>query len=121
MGKVPSVTSKPGHRDQGVVPQTDVFEGLVLLAVGEVGRGRLVHLIETGSRSGVPNAHQGLGILERQRLQQDTVDDAENGRVGPDTYGERQHGDGGKERRACEFSRDVTELFVDGVHESPDL
>src|SRR5947207_5806335 len=40
--------------------------------------------------------HQASGFREWQRTQQDSIDDAEHGRVGPNAKREREHGHGGK-------------------------
>jgi len=46
---------------------------------------RLVH-----ARRGVPDADQPIRLAERQRLQQDAVDDAEEGDVGTDADAQRE-------------------------------
>ena len=46
----------------------------------------------TGTLRGCIHEHeQAIGVRERQRFQQDLIDDGEDRRVGPDTKGQRCH------------------------------
>ncbi len=86
------------HRRLAVVPYSDVFENLSLFAIGEVERRRLVDGVESETGGAMPHPDEALGLLEGERLQQDSVDDGEDGRVGADAQGQGQDGDEGKTR-----------------------
>ena len=91
--------ARAGNRSGAVVPQPDLFERPVLVPVGHVERRPLVHQVRLHPRRLVPDADQPLGLVVRQRLQQDAVDDAEQGGVRADADAERQHRHGREQRR----------------------
>ena len=74
------------HADRGTVPHADVFERPRLVTVEEVVRGTHVEQrdIDTATVGRVPDAHETVGLREGERLEQHTVDHAEDRRVGPD-------------------------------------
>ena len=82
-----------GDRHRAAVPEPDVLEDAPLFAVDEVVRGRHVQERDPEPRRRVPQAHEPVGLVERQRLEQDAADDAEDGRVGADTERQREDGD----------------------------
>ena len=88
-----------GDRHRAAVPEPDVLEDAPLFAVDEVIRGRHVQERDPEPRRRVPQAHEPVGAVERQRLEQDAADDAEDGRVGADT--ERQGEDGDQREHGC--------------------
>ena len=73
-----------GDRHRAAVPESDVLEDAPLFAINEVIRGRHVQERDSEPRGRVPQTHEPVGIVERQRLEQDAADDAEDGRVGAD-------------------------------------
>jgi len=60
---------------------------------------------------GIDLPHDGdlLGILVRQRIQDDGLDHAEDGGIGADAKGEREHGDQGERRLAAQGAEGVGE------------
>ncbi len=58
--------------------------------------------------------HELFGMRIRQRLEQSRVDHAENGGVGADAEGEREHGHGGKGRRLAELPQGIAEVEEHG-------
>ena len=85
-----------GQRDRALEVGRDLLERAGLLPPVLEVRGRdavarlRVHPIV------LPDRHHPGGIAERQRPQQDRVDDREDGGVGADAEGERQHDDRGE-------------------------
>ncbi len=54
--------------------------------------------------------HQLAGPRDRQRAQDDLVDEREDGGIGRDAKRHRQHGDGGKQRHPAEAADGVTQV-----------
>ena len=108
-----------GDRDRRGVPEADVLEDAVLLAVGEVSGRPLVQQRDVHARRLMPHADQPLGLVERQGLEQDRVDDAEDRGVGPDADGQRHDGDGGEQRRAHERMGDAANPGNERRHVAP--
>ena len=63
-------------------------------------------------RNVLGNLHQTIRTGKRQRLQEDRVDDAVDGRGGADTERERQHRDDGKAGRAPQGASCVTQVLL---------
>ena len=57
----------------------------------------------------MPDTHELVGVIEGQRLEQHTLDDAEDRRVGADAERERKHRDEGEQRRTREPAQNTTE------------
>ncbi len=96
---------QPVRRDAGErqvrllqVAEHRVAEDLVAVA-------RLVARLGAGLRPRRPQVDEPIGILHRQLLEQDLVEQREDGGVRPDPERERQHGHGGDERRLGERAR----------------
>jgi hypothetical protein len=106
----------PGHGHGRVVPHPDVVEGLPLVAVYEIGRGGLVQERDVHPGRGVPHADEAFRLVERQRLQQHAVDDAEDRRVRAEAEAERENGYGAEERRAEQPARDEADPDRDEGH-----
>ena len=62
---------------------------------------------------------QALGLLERERPQEDRIHHAEYGGVGPDAQGQRGHGHQREARRAPEAAQGIGEVLAQGVHARP--
>jgi hypothetical protein len=79
-----------GDVDAGVLEDRHVFErGRVALVEEEdVGRDGKLRVTEAGGAA--PDVHQPVGVRVGQRLEQDGVDDAEDGGGGADPERERQ-------------------------------
>ena len=68
---------------------SDFFEGpIALLPVGDILRIRDIVLV--GLRAGFPDHDQAVGVRERQRPKQYSIDDAENGSVRADSENQSQ-------------------------------
>ena len=63
-------------------PHADILEGLVLVAVGEVEKGRDAGAGEVHARCSMVHGDQAVRIGIGERLQQNPFEDAENRRVG---------------------------------------
>ena len=111
-GDVSGEYAEPDARGDG----EPLEHGTVILEVAELR-------VCDGQLAPVPliclrQAHQAVGLVVRQRLEQHTVNEAEDRRVGPDPQREREHRDGGEsgalgERPAC-----VPQVGEQGVHHS---
>ena len=79
-----------------------VEDVIFLLPVKKVGGrdGEGCYSGEAGLGRGVPYLHDAVGIAKRKRLEQDFVNDAEDGGVGPDAEG---HDDGRHQGKARVF------------------
>src|SRR5881394_4183279 len=100
------VALRPGGRDSGEVLRqraqvVEVWERHAEPHASEPGR----HDLDEPIRSGV-----------RQRLEQHTVDRAEDGRVGADAKREREHGNGREAGALGEGADGVTEILEQSVH-----
>ena len=81
-----------GQRFEGALTRPEVDE----VANGDVGLG------EAGLDVAVPEHDEPVGLVERKRPQQDSLDDGEQSRVGADPQREREDGGRGKGRLAPE-------------------
>src|ERR1051326_3207577 len=63
-----------------------------------------------------PHKHEALRIFKRQRLQQNSIDNAEDGGVCPDAEREGDHGNRSKQRILTEHSCAVTEVAKQCFH-----
>ncbi len=97
------------HSYAVVGPQTEILKRTALLAIREVHGGRAVDVARDSShaRRQVPDPRQLLSFRIRQRFDQNSVDDAEDGRVGADAERQRNQGDRGEHRGAPESPEDV--------------
>ena len=66
-------------------------------------------------RLGVRRAdlHQPVGAVDRQRPEQDLIDEGENGSVGADAEPDRQNSDEGEGRRAAQCAGGVAQIGAD--------
>ena len=87
-------------RNGATVPQPDVLEYTPLFSISEVVRRRHVQERDSQPRRGMPQPNEPVGIVERQRLEENAADDAEDGRVGADSERQGEDGDQGEHRRA---------------------
>ena len=88
---------RPGDAGVAGAPQPEVFEGLVLLAVGEIHGRRTAERPGTGhSRRRVPDTDQRLRLRIRQGLDQDAVDHGKDSGIRANTKRQRQD-DGSRE------------------------
>ena len=71
----------------------DVLERPALVAIGEIGGGRLVEQRDVHARAPCARRRPAVRLVERQRLQQHAIDDAEDRGVGADADAQRQHRD----------------------------
>jgi hypothetical protein len=60
----------------------------------------------------VIDGDQFIGLIERQRPEEDAFDDAEDGSVSADADGEREHRQGSKQRSPKESLQDVLETHL---------
>src|SRR5579864_949306 len=88
----------------GVPKRTVAFRELGPLRQGDP------ESVEVESRKGARNEQQLLGMRIRQRLQQDAVDDAENGRVRPNAEGEGEDAEGCVDRTLGNRSKAVHDI-----------
>ena len=65
----------------------DVFQGLALLAINEVVRGREVQVFDVDAGRGVPDADEPVGVGVGQRLEEDVLNHGEDDGVGADADG----------------------------------
>ena len=96
---------EPRHRDLLVVPHADLVEDLTQVAVGEMERWRLVDLVETEAGGRVPDPDERFRFVERKRLQEDAVDDAEDRGVRADAEREGSDRDQGEHGGAKELPK----------------
>ena len=84
------------------------FERPLVVEIGEIG-GRAVVPASVGH--GVEQAHQPIGFVEGQRLQQHAVDDAEDRGRGADAKREGEDGRGREARLLPEHARGVAQVL----------
>jgi hypothetical protein len=96
-----------GDGDFLAVPSADAFEGALVVEVGEEGCGSLIDDGQVESRGAVIQADELLGFGEGKRLEEHSVDDAEDGSGGSDAEGEGEHGDDGEGGASPEHARGV--------------
>ena len=103
-------------------PGADVLEHTLVVAVGEVRRGALIHHLQVDALAAVIQADQPLGLGEGQRLQQHAVDDAEDGGGGADAERQRQDRDDGESGLRDEPAARVADVLPEiGEHEPSSL
>ncbi len=116
---VPAVTARasdplrlptPGDRNLRAIPRPDVFEHPLVVAIGEIRRGTLIHDGEVQARPAVIQADEPLRLVEGQRLQQHAVDHAEDRGVGADADRQREKGHGAERRAAPQRAQRVAEV-----------
>ena len=88
--------SSPGHVQRVAVVGADILERGVLLAIDKVDGRRHIQFCEADARRGMPYADQLLSMGVGKRLQEHSLDHAENHRVCAHTDGESNEGNGGK-------------------------
>ena len=98
-----------------------VGEDALLVAKDLIFRVRPHHLAEH-ARPAIAIGHQqvdhheGVGILEWQRLEQEPVDEREDCGVGANTECQRRHGDQGEERRPGEGAQRIADVLTKTLH-----
>jgi hypothetical protein len=81
-----------GDRYVSEVPEPDILEHAIPVAIGKVVRWALVHPRDLDARRPVPDPDEPIRFIKRQRLQQDAIHDAENRGVGGDRKCQGQPG-----------------------------
>jgi hypothetical protein len=94
----------------------DGFESAVLRSeIDEIGIAeRAVHIVEV--HIGALEPDEALALRKRKRLENDGVDDAEDGGVGADAEGQRQHHDGGETGLFREHTQGVANVLPQTIH-----
>ncbi len=88
------------HHERHRVVLDEIADGRQALAVGDQLRDRHAGVRHVRPRGGLLDQDQLIASSERQRLQQDAVDDREHRRVGADAKRQNQHRGDGVARRA---------------------
>ena len=105
------------HRDLARVPGADGLEGLLVFPIREIG-GRA--MIDSGAvRRVVPQGDQSFGLGERQGLQQDAVDDAEDRRRGANPERKGQNGRRGESGRLRKDAHGVAHVLPEIMEQVP--
>ncbi len=116
-GKVASVTKRMstfsgsprvGHARRPAVPRGDVPQGPVLLAIGEIQEWGDMQFGKADPFRRVRHADQLFGIRIRQRLQKDTLQHAENGRIGADSESQGEDGNRGETGRVADAAENLS-------------
>ena len=105
---------RPSWRSHGHVGE-DVVLGLPVVIVGGRDAEVLASREDVLGR-GVRDDDDPLRLGEGKRLEQDRVDDAENGRVRPDAQGEHADRDGGEPGALAERAERVPEVLTEIFH-----
>jgi len=103
------------------VTSSDVLEGAPLFTIGQVERRGLIQQRHAESRRRVPDANELVGMVEWERLEQHTLDDAEDRRVGADAQREGEHRDEREQRRASEPPQHTSDPRWQEFHRSLSL
>ena len=90
--------------------------GGLLLVIDEV-RTRHERPIHIRVRQTIPHQHQLLGILERQRPEEDGIGDAEDGHDAADPQRQRQHEHRRVSRALGERAEGVLKILAQETHE----
>ena len=105
------------ERQRALHSSDEAVEDLVPVAivdeVSEVG-GRADALAAAGADDDEP-----VRFFDRQLPDEDFVDQAEDGRIGADADGQREHGDGGKARSFEQHARAVSQVLPQGFESGP--
>ena len=109
---------KTGDGDGGAVPECDVGQRPRLLAVGDVVGERRVEVADVDAGRCLPEAHQAVGLVERQRLEEDRVDDAEDRDIRADPQRQGQQGGQREHRRADQPAGGVAHVAHQFHHRS---
>ena len=105
-----------GDGDGAAVPDRDVGQRPRLLPVRDVVGNRRVEVVDVDAGRRLPEAHQTVGIAERQRLQEHGVDDAEDGHIRADPQGQGEHGRQREHRRTGQPAGGVAHVAHQVVH-----
>ena len=108
-------------RDAGGVldPQRDGLERRVVLTVGEIKRRRRSELGSSDARRLMHERDEPVRIGERQRLQQNAVDDAEDRDRRADAYAKREHGRQREGRASPQAAQTETEVLDNALKPWP--
>ena len=113
----------PTDADVGAVRGENSGEDLVLVAQVLVhGIGEVVVRIAAeaaggaGETAGPLEAHQFLGLLDRQHAQQHLIEEREDRGVGADAEGEREHHGKREGRRLAQLAKCVAKILKQRVH-----
>src|SRR5208282_2747070 len=105
-----------GESDARGASGFDGFEGMALVAPVDP-------ILVGGRDSGVGtffgDEDEAGRIAERERTEEDGVDDGQDGRVRADAEGEREDGDGGEAGAFCEEAEGVTDILYQSEHGFP--
>ncbi len=88
------------------------FADVLVHRVGDGVRPRVAAVV----RPAAVEQHQFLRVLDWQQLENDLVDEGEDGGVGADAEGERKQGHRREERRLAERTNSVAEVLPKGCH-----
>jgi hypothetical protein len=97
------VTRDRGHAFEGAIALAEIAKVIRIQ-----GKLRLRVAVEV-------NAHQAVGMRIGKRLQQDALNDAENGAVRADAEGQSQHDNDGESGSAGQGSHGVSQVVPDGL------
>jgi hypothetical protein len=107
---------EPRERAVSPMRDRDLLEGMVLIQDVDVLPGRRPVLRDADPRRTQPEHGEPVGIGVWKRLEQERVGDAENGGVGADTEGEREHNRSSQSGAFPESSQSVTQISQNLVH-----
>ncbi len=95
------------------VVRADRFERVAGAFPVTIVRRRQLHPVK--SRLGLPERHQAIGLVKRQRAKQDEIRDRKRGSCRPDAKRHDENGCHGKARRPCQRSSRVPEIVSQDV------
>ena len=63
----------------------------------------------------IGDPHEALGVVERERTEQESVDDAENGGAGADAESDDKDGEGGESGIAAQGAEGIAQVLQEAV------
>ena len=110
-----------GDANRIIAPHADISKSISVLAVGEVSGGRGVDVLDTDSGGSLPDAHQAIGVLIRERLEQNSIDDAEDGGIRANGNGDSDKSNGSEDRGAGQSAKNLPKRNGEEVHHGSPL
>ena len=104
------------HTDRIAGIQAHLLKRAALFAIDEVVGGRTIEFLQINTRRRVPYAHKLFRMKIAQRFEQNTLENAENHRIGSDGGGERDQRDDRKQRRTREPAEKLSQVIDQRPH-----
>jgi hypothetical protein len=108
----------PGYGHSAVCEESEVLEGPVFVAIGEVEIRRQPERAGIQTGRDVPQAHELVRLRVRQRLEQHGVDDTEDRGVRADSEREREHGRERERGPAQQPAKRIAKIASHGICET---